>query len=117
MGKIKLTKQEKAIEESLLKKAILFILIILCVAGSCYADTVRGTIEKVVIKEYYIIVNGNKVNVHKAMVFTENDMKVVKSVIIRDLKDHVGETAVCYGSFEKDNSLTAYKVRVLEGHR
>ena len=100
-----------------MKKAILFILIILCVAGNCYADTVKGTIEKVDIKEYYIIVNGNKVDVSKATIFTENDMNVVKNVIIRDLKDHKGETAVCYGSFGKEKTLIAYKVRVLEGHK
>lgn len=100
-----------------MKKAILFILLILCVAGDSYADTVKGTIEKVVLKEYYIIVNGNKVNISKAMVFTENDMNVVKNVIIRDLKDHKRETAVCYGSFDKENTLIAYKVRVLEGHK
>ena len=100
-----------------MKKAILLILIILCAAGSCYADMVRGTIEKVNIKEYYIIVNGNKVDVSKATVSTENDMNVVKNVIIRDLKDHKGEIAVCYGSFGKENTLIAYKVRVLEGHK
>ena len=61
-----------------MKKAILFTLIVLCVAGNCCADTVKGTIEKVVIKEYYIIVNGNKVDVSKATIFTENDMNVVK---------------------------------------
>ncbi len=100
-----------------MKRTILFILIMICVASNCYADTVRGTIEKVVIKEYYIIVNGDKVDVSKATIFTENDMNVVKNVIIRDLKDHKGETAVCYGSFGKENTLIAYKVRVLEGHK
>ena len=100
-----------------MKKAILFLLIVLCVAGNCYADTVKGTIEKVVIKEYCIVVNGNKVDVSKATIFTENDMNVVKNVIIRDLKDHKGETAVCYGSVGKDNALIAYRVRVLEGHK
>ncbi len=100
-----------------MKKTILFILIILCMASSCYADTVKGTIEKVVIKEYYIIVNGNKVDVSKATIFTENDMNVIKNVIIRDLKDHEGETAVCYGSFGKEKILIAYKVRVMEGHK
>lgn len=100
-----------------MKKAILFILIILCVAGNCYADTVKGTIEKVVVKESYIIVNRNKVDVSRATIFTENDMNVVKNVIMRDLKDHKGETAVCYGSFDKENTLVAYKVRVLESHK
>lgn len=100
-----------------MKRAILFILIILCAAGNCYADTIKGKIEKVDIKEYYIIVNGNKVNVSRAMVFTQNDMNVVKTVIIRDLKDHEGQTAVCYGSFGKEGTLNAYKVRVLEGHK
>lgn len=100
-----------------MKKAILFILIILCAAGNCYADTVKGTIEKVVVKESYIIVNGNKLDVSKATIFTENDMNVVKNVIMRDLKDHKGEAAVCYGSFGKENTLVAYKVRVLEGHK
>ncbi|MCX5667060.1 MAG: hypothetical protein NTY34_01955 [Candidatus Omnitrophica bacterium] len=100
-----------------MKKAILFILIIICVASNCCADTIKGTIEKVDIKEYYIIVDGNKVDVSKATIFTENDMNVVKNVIVRDLKDHKGETAVCYGSFDKENALIAYKVRVLEGHK
>jgi hypothetical protein len=100
-----------------MKRVILVILVILCVAGNCYADTVKGTIEKVVIKEYYIIVNGSKVDVSKATIFTENDMNVVKNVIVRDLKDHKGENAVCYGSFNKENTLIAYKVRVLEGHK
>lgn len=100
-----------------MKKAILFILIMVCVAVNCYADTVKGTIEKVVIKEYYIIVNGNKVDVSRATVSTENDMNVTKNIIIRDLKDHKGEKAVCYGSFNKDNVLIAYKVRVFEGHK
>ena len=100
-----------------MKKAVLFILIILCVASNCHADTVKGTIEKVIVKGYYIIVSGNKVDVSKATISTENDMNVVKNVIIRDLKDHKGETAVCYGSFGKENTLIAYKVRVLEGHK
>lgn len=100
-----------------MKKTISFLLILFFTAVACYADTVKGTIEKVNIKEYYIMVNGNKVNVAKATVFTENDMNVAKNVIIRDLKDHKGETAVCYGSFDKDNTLVAYKVRVLEGHK
>jgi hypothetical protein len=100
-----------------MRKIIPFLLVIPCVAGSCYADTVKGTIEKVIIKEYYLIVNGNKVDVSKATIFTENDMGVVKNVIVRDLKDHEGETAVCYGSVNKDNTLIAYRVRVIEGHR
>lgn len=101
----------------LMKKTVLFILLILCMAGSSYADTIKGTIEKVDIKEYCIVVNGNKVDVSKATIFTENGMNVVKNVIIRDLKDHRGETAVCYGFPGKENSLIAYKVRVFEGHR
>jgi hypothetical protein len=100
-----------------MKKAILFILIILCAAGSSYADTVKGTIDKVVIKEYYIIVSGNKVDVSKASIFTDNDMNVTKSVLVRDLKDHGGEKAVCYGSLDKENTLVAYKVRIMEGHK
>ena len=100
-----------------MKKAILFTLIVLCVAGNCCADTVKGTIEKVVIKEYYIIVNGNKVDVSKATIFTENDMNVVKNIIVRDLKDHKGENAVCYGSLGKENTFVAYKVRIREGHK
>jgi hypothetical protein len=86
-------------------------------AGSCYAGVVKGTIEKVFIKEYYIIVNGNKVDVSKATIFTENDMNVTKNIIIRDLKDHEGEVAVCYGSPDKEKTFMAYKVRVLEGHK
>jgi hypothetical protein len=101
----------------IMNRAILITLIAICVAVSCYADSIKGNIEKVNIKEYYIIVDGNKVNVSKATIFTENDMKVVKNVIIRDLKDHEGQAAICYGSFDKDNVLVAYKVRVLEGHR
>lgn len=100
-----------------MKKTILLILIMICVAGNCYADVVKGVIEKVNIKEYYIIVDGTRVNISKAMVFTENDMKVTKNIIIRDIKDHEREAAVCYGSFGKDNIFTAYKVRVLEGHK
>jgi hypothetical protein len=102
-----------------MKKAILFILVVLCVcvAGACYADTIKGTIDKVNIKEYYIIVKGNKINVSKATIFTENDMNVTKNVIVRDLKDHERETAVCYGSFDKDNTLIAYKVKIMEGRR
>lgn len=100
-----------------MKRTIVLVLIILCVTVSCYADTVRGSIEEVDIKGYRIIVNGNKVDVSKATIFTENGMNVVKNVIIRDLKDHKGEMAVCYGSFGKDNTLIAYKIRILEGHR
>lgn len=86
-------------------------------AEASNADTIKGTIEKVDIKEYRIVVNGNNVDISKATVFTENDMKVTKNIIIRDLKDHKREAAVCYGSFNKENIFIAYKVKVLEGHK
>lgn len=93
---------------------VLTALLFICV---CYADTVKGKIDKVDIKAYEIIVNGQKVNVARADVFTENDMNTTKTIIIRDLKDHKGETAICYGSTDKSGIFTAYKVRVIEGHR
>lgn len=98
-------------------RKIIIILIILSVTSTCYADSIKGTIEKVDIKAYELTVDGKKVNVSKAMVFTENDMGVVKTIIIRDLKDHKGETAVCYGSPGKEDIFVAYKVRVSEGHK
>ena len=91
--------------------------IILCICVHCCADTIKGNIEKVDIKTYEIVVNGNTVNVSKATIFTENEMKIIKNVIVRDLKDHRGEAAVCYGSVEKDNIFHAYKVRVMEEHK
>lgn len=99
-------------------RKILFLVVIgLFASSACYADTIKGTIEKVDIKTYEIIVGGEKVGVAKATIFTVNDMGVVKNVIVRDLKDHRGETAICYGSVGKDDIFDAYKVRVLEGHR
>ena len=98
-------------------KIIVFILVIISIAGTCYADTIKGTIEKVDIKVYEIIVGQKRVDVSKATVFTENDMGVVKNIIIRDLKDHKGETAICYGSPGKEDIFIAYKVRVSEGHK
>ena len=96
---------------------MLSLFVILSVCGYCHADTVKGDIEKVDIKAYEIVVNGTIVNVSRATIFTENDMKVTKNVIIRDLKDHRGEFAVCYGSVGKDKIFRAYKVRVMEGHK
>lgn len=100
-----------------MKKIIFLGLIILCVAGSCYADVVKGIIEKVDLRAYQIVVNGNIVDVSRAIVFSDNDMNVTKTIIIRDLKDHKGEKAVCYGSVGKENIFIAYKVKVIEGHR
>ena len=100
-----------------MRSMTLAILAILFVCGSCYADSIKGKIEKVEIKSYEMVVNGNLINISKAMVFTENDLKVTKSVIIRDVKDHVGEVAICYGSVGKDNVFRAYKVRIMEGHK
>ncbi|MCX5666109.1 MAG: hypothetical protein NT036_03560, partial [Candidatus Omnitrophica bacterium] len=97
--------------------SFLVILIFLCTVGNCYADTIKGAIEKVDLKEYYIIVNGNKVDVSKATIFTENDMNVTKNIIVRDLKDHKGESAACYGSLGKENVFVAYRVRIREGHK
>lgn len=102
-----------------MRKIALFILIILGICGPCYADVVKGDIEKVNIKVYEIIVNGKRVNVSKAIVFTENESNITKTVIIRDLKDHIGERAVCYGSMDtdKEDVFNAYRVKVIEGHR
>lgn len=100
-----------------MKFIVSFVLIILCLSSICYADTIKGVIEKVDIKAYEIIVNGKRIDVSSATIFTENDMNVTKDIIIRDLKDHKGETAVCYGSVNKDGIFNAYKVRVFEGHK
>ena len=83
----------------------------------CFADVIKGAIEKVDLKTYEITVGGKVVNVSKATIFTVNDMGTTKNVIIRDIKDHRGETVVCYGSAGKDNIMDAYKVKVVEGHR
>ena len=98
-------------------KILFFILVIICISNICYADTIKGSIDKVDIRNYKIIVNGNMIDVSKALVFTQNEMNVTKAVIIRDLKDHKGEEAVCYGSIGKDNVFNAYKVKILERHR
>ena len=95
----------------------LSVLVILCMCGSCYADTIKGNIEKVDIKAYEIIVDGKRVGVSKATVFSENEKNVTKSIIIRDLKDHKGERAICYGFIGKEGIFDAYKVRVIEGHK
>lgn len=100
-----------------MKKILLFVSIILLMCGSCYADVIKGDIEKVNIKDYEMIVNGERVKMPKAIVFTENDMGVGKTIIIRDLKDHVGEKAICYGSMGKDGVFNAYRIKVIEGHR
>lgn len=100
-----------------MKKVLLPAIALFFASSICYADVIKGTMEKVDIKTYEITVNGLKVSVAKATVFTENDMKVTKNVIVRDLKDHAGEAVVCYGSVDKNNIFEAYKVRVLEGHR
>jgi hypothetical protein len=86
-------------------------------SAGCYAETVKGTIEKVNIKEYIIIVNGTKVNISKATVSTENNMNVIKNIIMRDVKDHNGQRAVCFGSFDKNDIFVAYKVRIQEDHK
>ena len=100
-----------------MRKILLLTLTALFACSACYADTIKGIIEKVDIKAYELTVSGKKVDVSKALVFTENDMKTTKNVIIRDLKDHRGEKAVCYGSINKEGVFSAYKVKVLEGHR
>jgi len=100
-----------------MRKLLSFALIAFFLGGVCYADTVNGIIDKVDMKKYEIIVNGTIVNVSKALVFTENDMGITKTVNIRDLKDHKGEKAVCYGSVNRENVFSAYKVKVNEGHR
>lgn len=96
---------------SLLAAAIIFI------CPVCFADVLKGHIEKVNIKNYEIVVNGERVNVSKATIFTENDLNVVKNVITRDLKDHEGKKVICYGSIGKDNIFEAYKVKVIEEHK
>ena len=101
----------------IMKKIIAIILFSLFTSSACYAEIVKGTIERVNIKVYQVIVGGRVVNVSKAMVFTENDMGTTKSIIIRDIKDHIGEKAICYGTEGKDNTLDAYKVRITEGHK
>lgn len=98
-------------------KVLLILLIVVFISTACYAHTIKGSIEKVDIKSYEIIIDGKRISVSKALVFTQNDMNVTKTVIIRDLKEHKGETAICYGSIGSDNIFNAYKVRVLEGHK
>lgn len=98
-------------------KIAIFILIALCICTALYADTIKGSMDKVDIKKYEITVAGKKIGIAKATVFTQNDMNVTKNVIIRDLKDHEGETAICYGFPNKEGGFDAYKVKVLEGHR
>lgn len=100
-----------------MKLSALLLIAMICLCSSCYADTVKGDIDKVNIKTYEIVVNGSTVNIAKATVFTENDMGITKNVIIRDVKDHRGERAVCYGSVEKDNVFHAYRVKIIEGHK
>jgi hypothetical protein len=92
-------------------------LAILLAASFCFADTVKGVIEKVDIKNYEMTVSGKKVKILTATVYTDNEVNLTKNVIVRDLKDHIGEKAVCYGSFDKEGVLDAYKVRVKEGHK
>jgi hypothetical protein len=101
----------------MLNRVLLTAMALLLFSGTCLADTITGPIDKIDIKNYEITVSGKKVNVSTATVFTVNDMGVTKPVIIRDLKDHMGEVAVCYGSFNKDQVMEAYKVKVREGHR
>jgi hypothetical protein len=100
-----------------MRKIALAAALVLFACSAASADGVKGTIENVNIKAYFITVNGRIVDVSKATVFTQNDMGVTKTIIIRDLKDHKGEYAVCYGSLDKDNVFSAYKVKVVEGHR
>ena len=98
-------------------KTLVLVLLALFLAGTCLADIIKGSIDKVDIKNYELTVGGRKVGISKATVFTVNDIGVTKVVITRDLKDHQGEDAVCYGSFDKDGVMDAYKVRVKEGHK
>jgi hypothetical protein len=100
-----------------MRRILFLVLIVLFTGSACYADIIKGTIEKVDLKIYELTVSGKKIDVSKATVFTENGMNTTKNVIIRDLKDHVGETAFCYGSINKEGVFSAYKVRVMEGHR
>jgi hypothetical protein len=100
-----------------MQRILSLILILLFVCSACYADIIKGIIEKVDLTTYELTVSGKKVEVSKASIFTENSMNTTKSIIIRDLKDHSGETAVCYGSINKEGAFSAYKVRVIEGHR
>lgn len=100
-----------------MQRISLLILIVIFICSACYADTIKGTIEKVDLKTYELTVSGKKVEVSKALIFTENSMNTTKGIIIRDLKDHKGETAVCYGSINKEGVFSAYKVRVIEDHR
>jgi len=100
-----------------MKKILFLVLLALCMSGISYADVLKGTIEKTDVKAHKITVNGKIVDVSKATVFTENDMKVTKIIIMRDLRDHLREEAVCYGSMGKEDTFEAYKVKVLEGHK
>ena len=100
-----------------MKKILFLTLFALCVSGVAYADILKGTIEKTDVQAHKITVNGKTVDVSKAMVFTENDMKITKVIIMRDLRDHLREEAVCHGSMNKDGVFEAYKVKVLEGHK
>lgn len=100
-----------------MKKILFLVLFTLCVNSVSYADVIKGTIEKTDVKAHKITVNGKIVDVSNASVFTENDMKVTKVIIMRDLRDHLREEVVCYGSMGKEDTFEAYKVRVLEGHK
>lgn len=100
-----------------MKKILFLSLIILCISGVSYADVIKGAIEKTDVKAHKITVNGTVIDVSKATVFTQNEMNTTKNIIMRDLKDHVREKAVCYGSMDKEGVFVAYKVKVLEGHR
>jgi hypothetical protein len=101
----------------LIRVAVFIALSVFLFNSECLAYTVKGTIEKVDIKNYEMTVDGKKVNILKATVFTVNDLGVSKDIIVRDLKDHKGESAVCYGSFNKDGVLEAYRIKVKEGHK
>lgn len=100
-----------------MKRVLFLAAAILCISGISYADVLKGTIEKTDVEAHKITVSGKIIDVSKATVFTENDMKVTKIIIMRDLRDHLREEAVCYGSPGKDGIFEAYKVKVLEGHK
>lgn len=100
-----------------MRKILFLALIMLFVYSACYADIIKGIIEKVDLKTYELTVSGKIVEVSKASIFTVNDMSTTKAVIIRDLKDHLGEKAVCYGAINKEGVFSAYKVKIAEGHR
>ena len=99
-----------------MRKILFIFLAMIFINSVCYASTIKGIMEKVDLKKYEIAVGGKIVDVSKADIFTENDMHVTKTVIIRDLKDNLGSNVICYGSVGKENVFNAYKVRVFEGH-